>query len=366
MAILRKQNKNKFTSISNDTLSDPNLTLKDVGLLVRLLSLPDNWEFSENGLEKIFLKDGRDSIRTGLKHLEEYGFLHRYKERDKNGRILGVVWELYEVSTGINYTEKPAVENPTLGKPTLDSPLLGNPTLVNPSLEKPRLGNLPQLNTNILNTKLLNTKELNTKETKDLNNNKNKHTSIQRMDNDSLSENNDWNNDSSEKSTKKEPAPNRTDQITKINNNKGNDSTNKNVSQEKLHQEFEEVWKLYPNKQGKAAALKAYVKARKESITKEEIVEGLNRYKAYIRFKKIETRYIKHGSTWFNQRCWYDDYEFVQNLGILPNEQGTEDFLEILKRQIIEEGKNMPGDKRAADYLAKIEALKEGRGMDFE
>lgn len=136
MAILRKQNKNKFTSISNDTLSDPNLTLKDVGLLVRLLSLPDNWEFSENGLEKIFLKDGRDSIRTGLKHLEEYGFLHRYKERDKNGRILGVVWKLYEVSTGINYT---------------DSPSLGNPTLVNPSLEKPRLGNPPQLNTNILN-----------------------------------------------------------------------------------------------------------------------------------------------------------------------------------------------------------------------
>lgn len=355
MAILRKQNKNKFTSISNETLSDPNLTLKDVGLLVRLLSLPDNWEFSENGLEKIFLKDGRDSIRTGLKHLEENGFLHRYKERDKNGRILGVVWELYEVSTGINYTDSPSLGNPTLV----------NPTLENPSLEKPRLGNPPQLNTNILNTKLLNTKELNTKETKDLNNNKNNNTSIQGMDNDSLL-NHLGHEALSEKNTKKEPAPKRTDRIAKINNNKGNDSTNKNVSQEKLHQEFEEAWKLYPNKQGKAAALKAYIKARKDSVTQKEIIDGIERYKTYIQIKKIEARYIKHGSTWFNQNCWYDDYEGIQNTVTTPNEQGTEDFLEILKRQIIEEGKNMPGDKRTADYLAKIEALKEGRGMDFE
>lgn len=349
MAILRKQNKNKFTSISNETLSDPNLTLKDVGLLVRLLSLPDNWEFSENGLEKIFLKDGRDSIRTGLKHLEEFGFLHRYKERDKNGRILGVVWELYEVSTGINYTDSPSLGNPTLV----------NPTLEKPSLEKPRLGNPPQLNTNKLNTKLINTKELNTKETKDLNNNKNKHTSIQRMDNDSLL-NHLGHEAILEKNTKKEPAPKRTDQMTKINNNKGNDSTNKHVSQENLHQEFEEVWKLYPNKQGKAVALKAYVKARKDSVTQKEVIDGIERYKAYIQLKKIEPRFIKHGSTWFNQNCWYDDYEDKQNKP--TNEQETtEDFLEILKRQIIEEGKSMPGDKRTADYLAKIEALKEGR-----
>jgi len=31
-------------------------------------------------------------------------------------------------------------------------------------------------------------------------------------------------------------------------------------------------------------------------------------YLDHIRSQKIESRYIKHGSTWFNQECWNDEY----------------------------------------------------------
>jgi predicted phage replisome organizer len=72
--------------------------------------------------------------------------------------------------------------------------------------------------------------------------------------------------------------------------------------------EFEEIWKLYPRKEGKSNAYKSYVKARKDGETKESILDGLNRYLAQIKTENTPTRYIKHGSTWFNQRCWNDEY----------------------------------------------------------
>lgn len=50
MAILRNPTKGKFTVVDNYALRDENLSLKSRGLLVTMLSLPDNWQFSENGL----------------------------------------------------------------------------------------------------------------------------------------------------------------------------------------------------------------------------------------------------------------------------------------------------------------------------
>jgi hypothetical protein len=72
--------------------------------------------------------------------------------------------------------------------------------------------------------------------------------------------------------------------------------------------EFDSIWKLYPRKEGKSNAYKAYVKARKDGETKESILDGLNRYLTQIKAENTPTQYIKHGSTWFNQRCWHDEY----------------------------------------------------------
>lgn len=49
MAILRNPNRGKFTVVDSYALRDDNLSLKARGLLVTMLSLPDNWQFSENG-----------------------------------------------------------------------------------------------------------------------------------------------------------------------------------------------------------------------------------------------------------------------------------------------------------------------------
>lgn len=75
--------------------------------------------------------------------------------------------------------------------------------------------------------------------------------------------------------------------------------------------EFIEVWQAYPRKIGRADALRAYSKARKDGTSKEVILDGVKRYAAYIVKNKTEPEYIKHGSTWFNHAGWEDDYNQV-------------------------------------------------------
>ena len=73
--------------------------------------------------------------------------------------------------------------------------------------------------------------------------------------------------------------------------------------------EFEEVWALYPKKINKYKAFIAFRKALETGAAVADIKAGIERYRDYIARKKIKERYIKHGSTFFNQRGWEDDYD---------------------------------------------------------
>ena len=78
--------------------------------------------------------------------------------------------------------------------------------------------------------------------------------------------------------------------------------------------EFERVWKIYPNKKGKTNAEKSFKKAIKDGVSIETIIDGIQRYNQYINAEKIDMKYVKNGSTWFNQRCWEDDYTIKRKL----------------------------------------------------
>ena len=128
MAFLRKEHKENYTCISNDVFKS-DLSLKARGMLCTMLSLPDDWEFSENGLQEI-LRDGQTSIRSAIKELEAAGFLSRTRERDESGRMGRCVWIVS------------------------DYPRFENPNLVNSNL-----GNEPQLSTKESSTNKPTTKE---------------------------------------------------------------------------------------------------------------------------------------------------------------------------------------------------------------
>lgn len=110
MAILRNASRGKYTVLNNGIFRNENLSAKSLGILAKMLSLPDNWEFSETGLCSIFKKDGRDSIRSGLKELEENGYLVRSRVRDESGKLTSAEWIV---------SDQPMLENPMLENPML-------------------------------------------------------------------------------------------------------------------------------------------------------------------------------------------------------------------------------------------------------
>ena len=110
------------------------------------------------------------------------------------------------------------------------------------------------------------------------------------------------NGQQSEKPTQKPTQkPTSTKEDKEYKEEKNNIYTNKQITNE-----FEELWKLYPNKKGKAPALKKYIKARQCGVGFDVIKTGIENYAEAVKDK--EERFIKHGSTWFNNECWNDEY----------------------------------------------------------
>ena len=68
-----EKNKN-YTVMSNYHLRDKNLSFKAKGLLSFMLSLPDDWDYSMNGLCKVS-KESKKAIRSILNELKENGYL---------------------------------------------------------------------------------------------------------------------------------------------------------------------------------------------------------------------------------------------------------------------------------------------------
>ena len=77
-----------------------------------------------------------------------------------------------------------------------------------------------------------------------------------------------------------------------------------------FEEEFDTLWKLYPRKSGKKDALRHYISARKKGVTYEAVLEGVNAYREKIEREGTDPKYIKMGSSWFNQHSWEDDYSF--------------------------------------------------------
>lgn len=84
--------------------------------------------------------------------------------------------------------------------------------------------------------------------------------------------------------------------------------SSKTDDKESLKNRFEALWKLYPKKQGKDKAFKSYQRAIKDGVEDETILNGLKNYLKQIEVQKTEQQFIKNGSTWFNQKCWDDEY----------------------------------------------------------
>ena len=121
MPVFRVSKNRDFTVIANSVFKDRRLSAKAKGILVEMLSLPENWDYTLKGLTTLF-SDGIDSIRQGIKELEENGYIVRERKRDARGRLGGMEYVIYETPEKGVENSVPEQSSPANAEPTEDFP----------------------------------------------------------------------------------------------------------------------------------------------------------------------------------------------------------------------------------------------------
>lgn len=122
MAVFRVEKNHSYTVMANHHLRDERLSLKSKGLLSLILSLPDDWRISIEGMTQ-FSADGKDAIRSAIRELTDAGYITRAQTHSEAGTFSGYDYIVHET---------PAV-SPSSGFPTMEKPTTGNPTTENPT-----------------------------------------------------------------------------------------------------------------------------------------------------------------------------------------------------------------------------------------
>jgi len=149
MGVIRVQHNENYTTMSNYHLRDNRLSLRAMGLMSKMLSLPDDWDYTVAGLAAI-CKEGREAVRKVLQELEEAGYIVRDQSRE-SGRFSGYDYTLYEQprETEVLPDEDAPTEPEEPCAPTPSPSFPGNgapPSPRKPSPRKPLPENPPQLN----------------------------------------------------------------------------------------------------------------------------------------------------------------------------------------------------------------------------
>lgn len=140
MAVFRVDKSRDYTVLSNHIFKDRTLSAKAKGLLAEMLSLPDDWDYTLKGLTFLF-SDGIDSVRQGIRELEEHGYVVRQRRRDEKGRLCDMEYVIYETP---HKTVSDDSTPPACACPAPDVPVLENPTQAEPVQETPtQLNNNP-------------------------------------------------------------------------------------------------------------------------------------------------------------------------------------------------------------------------------
>ena len=95
MTVFHVKKTTDYTVMSNHHLRNRELSLKAKGLLSQMLSLPEKWDYTLQGLAYIN-REQIDAIRQTVHELERAGYIVRTRERDGQGRLCGAEYNIYE------------------------------------------------------------------------------------------------------------------------------------------------------------------------------------------------------------------------------------------------------------------------------
>lgn len=99
MAVMRVQKNSNYTVMSNYHLDDKRLSLKAIGLLSKILRLPESWDYSVAGLTRI-CNEGKAAIGSAIKELEAAGYIERRQLHSASGTFSDIEYIVYECPQG--------------------------------------------------------------------------------------------------------------------------------------------------------------------------------------------------------------------------------------------------------------------------
>lgn len=110
MAIFRVNKTGNYTVMSNRHFKEKEMSLKAKGLLSLMFSLPDDWDYSINGLVAI-CKENESAVKSALTELKQFGYLKVTKEmpNNNNGGRITYIYDVFEIP--IQEQQKQGVEN---------------------------------------------------------------------------------------------------------------------------------------------------------------------------------------------------------------------------------------------------------------
>ena len=162
MAVLKNKTQGQYTMVSQRIMKDKSLSLTERGMLLTLLSLPDNWHLTIAGLSQI-LPDGKEKIAKTLNNLIEKGYVTREQNRGDKGQFNSTNLEVHE--TPVNSMDGDKDSDKESPKVSTSSPYPENPYTADRDTGNPYPENSPQSNTNISNTDISNNHRVCTSDT---------------------------------------------------------------------------------------------------------------------------------------------------------------------------------------------------------
>jgi hypothetical protein len=135
MKIFRVTKDSNYTTINNTIFKDKSISCKTKGFFATIMSLPNDWDFSISGMSSI-LKEGKKSIYSSIKELQDFGYVKKNTVRDDKGLIVKIEYTFFETPMNKDF----------------------NPQSPERQADYQEVDNAPQLSTNIINN--LNNKDI--------------------------------------------------------------------------------------------------------------------------------------------------------------------------------------------------------------
>lgn len=110
--VIRINKTKNYVVMSNEHLQRKDMSLKAKGLLSLMLSLPEEWIYSIDGLCSLCMEN-ETAIKSALNELKEHGYLtvKKVMPTTENGGRISYEYNIYELPQEIQGIEKQGVEN---------------------------------------------------------------------------------------------------------------------------------------------------------------------------------------------------------------------------------------------------------------